>query len=125
MLTIDERVMALDDLAEVVAQEFMRLEVVSDFREKKQAFDQDNDVQKKLQTLEDNRAYISYRPEIRALQQDIMLSDSIYQLKLAENDIQTALSDLAEKIAAVISDEIEVDEHLPFKKGGHHGKHHH
>ncbi|MDN6013813.1 MAG: hypothetical protein L0I12_08625, partial [Lactococcus sp.] len=70
------------------------------------------------------QAYIAHRPEIRSLQQELMMTDEIFQLKLAENDVQGALSELVIKIAGVISADISVDEHLPLKKGGHHGKNH-
>ncbi|GAX46970.1 hypothetical protein [Pseudolactococcus reticulitermitis] len=125
MLIIDEKIIELDDLADRVAATFMKLDVVADFKARKLAFESDADLQQKLQTLEENRAYITYRPEIRALQQEILMTDTIYQLKLAENDVQTRLSELAKAISNVVSDAIVVDENLPLKKGGHHGRHHH
>ncbi|MDN5396557.1 MAG: hypothetical protein L0G05_08520, partial [Chryseobacterium sp.] len=104
---------------------FMSLAVVTDFKARKLAFESDAELQQKLQTLEENRAYITYRPEIRVLQQEILMTDTIYQLKIAENDVQSVLSELAKAISGVISDAIVVDENVPLKKGGHHGKHHH
>ena len=53
------------------------------------------------------------------------MTDTIYQLKIAENDVQSVLSEFAKAISGVISDAIVVDENVPLKKGGHHGKHHH
>ncbi|GAB2022905.1 YlbF family regulator [Pseudolactococcus yaeyamensis] len=125
MLIIDEKIIELDDLADRVAVAFMKLDVVADFKARKLTFESDAKLQQKLQTLEENKAYISYRPEICALQQEILMTDTIYQLKLAENDVQMALSELAKAISSVISDAIVVDENLPLKKGGHHGRHHH
>lgn len=125
MLIIDEKIIQLDGLADQVVSTFMTLDVVTDFKAKQAAFASDTEVQKQLQTLEENKAFINFRPELRTLQRDVLMTDSIYQLKIAENDIQTALSALARKLAGVISDSIEVDENLPFKKGGHHGRHHH
>jgi cell fate (sporulation/competence/biofilm development) regulator YlbF (YheA/YmcA/DUF963 family) len=125
MLIIDEKIIELDELADEVVKAFTKLEVVETFRTRKLAFESDTDLQAKLQTLEDNRAFIDFRPEIRTLQRSLMMDDTVYQLKLAENDVQTSLSDLAKKIAGVISDDIFVDENLPLKKGAHHGRHHH
>ena len=124
MLIIDEKIIELDDLADQVAAAFMSLAVVTDIKARKLAFESDAALQQKLQTLEENRAYITYRPEIRALQQEILMTDTIYQYKIAENDVQMSLSDLAKAISGVISDAIVVDENLPLKKGGHHGHHH-
>ena len=125
MLIIDEKIIELDDLADQVAAAFMSLAVVTDFKARKLAFESDAELQQKLQTLEENKAYITYRPEIRVLQQEILMTDTIYQLKIAENDVQSVLSELAKAISGVISDAIVVDENVPLKKGGHHGTHHH
>ena len=125
MLIIDEKIIELDDLADQVAAAFMSLAVVTDFKARKLAFESDAELQQKLQTLEENKAYITYRPEIRVLQQEILMTDSIYQLNIAENDVQSVLSELAKAISGVISDAIVDDENVPLKKGGHHGKHHH
>ena len=125
MLIIDEKIIELDDLADQVVAAFMSLAVVTDFKVRKLAFESDAELQQKLQTLEENRAYITYRPEIRVLQQEILMTDTIYQLKIAENDVPSVLSELAKAISGVISDAIVVDENVPLKKGGHHGKHHH
>ncbi|MFZ2476100.1 MAG: hypothetical protein WAW58_03035, partial [Lactococcus raffinolactis] len=95
MLIIDEKIIELDDLADQVAAAFMSLAVVTDFKARKLAFESDAELQQKLQTLEENRAYITYRPEIRVLQQEILMTDTIYQLKIAENDVQSVLSELA------------------------------
>jgi cell fate (sporulation/competence/biofilm development) regulator YlbF (YheA/YmcA/DUF963 family) len=124
MLIIDEKIIELDELADRVSDAFIKLTVVADFKARKLAFESDAVLQQKLQTLEENRAYITYRPEIRALQQEILMTDTIYQYKIAENDVQMSLSDLAKAISGVISDAIVVDENLPLKKGGHHGHHH-
>lgn len=124
MLIIDENIIALDDLADDLSHQFLDLAVVKAYTAKKIAFDSDDALQGKLRVLTENQAYIAHRPEIRSLQQELMMTDEIYQLKLAENDVQGALSELVIKIAGVISADISVDEHLPLKKGGHHGKKH-
>lgn len=125
MLIIDEKIIELDDLVDDVVKAFVKLEVVEAFRARKLAFELDDALQAELQILEDNREFIDFRPEIRTLQRSLVMNDTIYQLKLAENDVQTSLSDLAKSIAGVISDDIFVDENLPLKKGAHHGRHHH
>lgn len=124
MLIIDEKIIKLDELADKLASQFTELAVVEAFRSKQNAFEADDALQNKIKILEENLAYIRYRPEIKALQKELLMSDVIYELKVAENDVQKSLSDLVKKIAEVISDDIPVDEHLPLKKGGHHGKHH-
>ena len=124
MLIIDEKIIKLDELADKLASQFTELAVVEAFRSKQNAFEADDALQNKIKILEENLAYIRYRPEIKALQKELLMSDVIYELKVAENDVQKSLSDLAKKIAEVISADIPVDEHLPLKKGGHHGKHH-
>ena len=124
MLIIDEKIIKLDELADNLASQFTKLTVVDTFRSKQNAFETNDELQNKIKILEENLAYIRYRPEIKALQKELLMSDVIYELKVAENDVQKSLSDLVKKIAEVISADIPVDEHLPLKKGGHHGKHH-
>jgi hypothetical protein len=58
MLIIDEKIIELDDLADQVVAAFMSLAVVTDFKARKLAFESDAELQQKLQTLEENRAYI-------------------------------------------------------------------
>ncbi|MDR1605941.1 MAG: hypothetical protein LBS41_02385 [Streptococcaceae bacterium] len=125
MLRIDEKLIELDDLTDELTRAFLRLELVQIFQRRQQAFASDQVLQQQVKKLEENRAFVTMRPEIRALQQEVMMADATYQLKLAENDMQSALSELAKKIAGVISVDIFVDENLPLKKGGHHGRHHH
>jgi cell fate (sporulation/competence/biofilm development) regulator YlbF (YheA/YmcA/DUF963 family) len=124
MLIIDEKIIALDELADELVKAFVKLEVVTAFRERKSAFESDEALQEKLQTLEANRDFMDFRPEIRDLQRSLVMNETVYQLRLAENDVQASLSDLAKKIAGVVSDDIFVDENLPLKKGAHHGRHH-
>ena len=124
MLIIDEKIIKLDELADNLASQFTKLTVVDTFRSKQNAFETNDELQNKIKILEENLAYIRYRPEIKALQKELLMDEVIYELKVAENDVQKSLSDLVKKIAEVISDDIPVDEHLPLKKGGHHGKHH-
>ncbi|GFH41186.1 hypothetical protein [Pseudolactococcus insecticola] len=123
MLTIDENILALDDLADDVARAFLALPIVTEFQKKVAQFEADERLQEKIQRLEENRAFIAFRPEIRELQKEILMDETIYQLKISENDVQTTLSDLAKEVASTVSDGIVVDENLPFKKGGHHAHH--
>lgn len=124
MLIIDEKIIKLDELADQLASQFVQLAVAKAYRSKKKAFESDDVLQQKTKNLAENMAFIKFRPEIKALQKELLMNDVIYELKLAENDVQSSLSDLVKKIASVISADIPVDEQLPLKKGGHHGKHH-
>lgn len=124
MLIIDEKIIKLDELADKLASQFLNLAVAKAFRSKKRAFELNDELQEKTKILAENMAFINYRPEIKALQKELLMNDVIYELKLAENDVQSSLSNLVKQIAGVISDDISVDEQLPLKKGGHHGKHH-
>ncbi|GFH42786.1 regulator [Lactococcus hodotermopsidis] len=123
MLTIDEKILELDDLTDEVVRAFLTLDVVADFRTKAERFKSDRVLQADLQTLAENREFLPFRAEVRELQKSILMNETIYQLKVAENDVQKSLSDLAKKIAGAVSDDIFVDENLPFGKGGHHGRH--
>ena len=124
MLIIDEKIIKLDELADNLASQFTKLTVVDTFRSKQNAFETNDELQNKIKILEENLSYIRYRPEIKALQKELLMDEVIYELKVAENDVQKSLSDLVKKIANVISEDVPVDEQLPLKKGGHHGKHH-
>jgi cell fate (sporulation/competence/biofilm development) regulator YlbF (YheA/YmcA/DUF963 family) len=110
-------------LIDDVVQAFLKTEVAVKFRKQAQIFKADEVLQADLQLLEENRDLLAFRPEIRALQKSILMNKKIYEFKLAENDVQEVLSDLAKAIAARISETISVDENLPLKKGGHHGRH--
>ena len=92
--------------------------------EAKKAFEEDEDLQSKLRLLTDNQEYIAFRPELAQLRKEILLNEKVYQLRIAENDLQELLSELTKDISSAISAHIFVDENLPLKGGSRHGRHH-
>ncbi|MDR0297958.1 MAG: YlbF family regulator [Streptococcaceae bacterium] len=120
MLPIDERLFEIDAVLEALTQEVLASSEASSYRLAKKAFEEDADLQEKVARLDENRAFLTYRPEIRALQKEIALNEKVYQLKLAENELQALLSALTEKIAASISPTIAVNTYNPIKGGTKH-----
>ena len=123
MLIIDEDLIEIDDLVENIVQAFSCFPEVEAYRHAKTKFTEDEILQKKITQLNENQKYITFRPELRALQKEINTNVKVYPLRLAENDVQAILSDLTKAITQSISDNIYVDENLPLK-GGRHERHH-
>ncbi|MDN6030457.1 MAG: hypothetical protein L0I13_05325, partial [Lactococcus plantarum] len=73
MLIIDEKIIKLDELADNLASQFTKLTVVDTFRSKQNAFETNDELQNKIKILEENLAYIRYRPEIKALQKELLM----------------------------------------------------
>lgn len=124
MLIVNEDLMDLEDLTGKLTSEILLNPVFDRYKAAKLAVKNDNELQKKLSNLTENEEYVAFRPELRQLQKEVLMNEKIYALKIAENDVQEFLSDLTKKLVKSISEHIEVDENLPFSKGGKHGKHH-
>lgn len=124
MLIINEQLFEIDDLIDEVIKDFLNLPEVNAYRALKKAFEEDEDLQFKLQLLTDNQDYIAFRPELVQLRKELLLNEKVYQLRVAENDLQELLSELTKDITSAISEHIFVDENLPLKGGSRHGRHH-
>lgn len=124
MLIINEQLFEIDDLIDEVIKDFLNLPEVNAYRALKKAFEEDEDLQSKLQLLTDNQDYIAFRPELVQLRKELLLNEKVYQLRVAENDLQELLSELTKDITSAISEHIFVDENLPLKGGSRHGRHH-
>ncbi|NHI72737.1 hypothetical protein ET006_01180 [Lactococcus garvieae] len=124
MLIINEQLFEIDDLIDEVIKDFLNLPEVNAYRSLKKAFEEDEDLQSKLQLLTDNQDYIAFRPELVQLRKELLLNEKVYQLRVAENDLQELLSELTKDITSAISEHIFVDENLPLKGGSRHGRHH-
>ncbi|RZI49749.1 YlbF family regulator [Lactococcus kimchii] len=126
MLIIDQNLVEIDDLLDKLVSAFAQLSEVEAYRKARAEFLSDATLQKKVQIWNENKEFIPFRADLRALQQEINRNEKVYALRLAENDLQQILSTLTQKITQGISEHIYVDEHLPLKnsKGGHHGRHH-
>ena len=124
MLIINEQLFEIDDLIDEVVKDFLELPEVAAYRALKTTFEEDEDLQAKLQLLTDNQEYIAFRPELAQLRKEILLNEKVYQLRIAENDLQELLSELTKDISSAISAHIFVDENLPLKGGSRHGRHH-
>ena len=96
MLIINEQLFEIDDLIDEVVKDFLELPEVAAYR----------------------------RPELAQLRKEILLNEKVYQLRIAENDLQELLSELTKDISSAISAHIFVDENLPLKGGSRHGRHH-
>ncbi|WEV60451.1 YlbF family regulator [Streptococcaceae bacterium ESL0729] len=136
MLIVNESLAKIDDVIDKIVASFLTFNQVDHYRKAKSAFEDDFFLQEQIkslleknQLLAENEAYLPYRPElkelqreVRGLQRQINLNEHVYELRLAENDLQGLLADLTKDIAATISEDISIDEGLPFSKKGHHGK---
>ncbi|MDM5144555.1 hypothetical protein ICE98_01651 [Lactococcus lactis] len=123
MLIIDQNLLEIDDLLEKIMDSFLEFPEIKLYQKAKADFMADENLQNQLKVLNDNSDYISFRPELRALQHEINLNEKVYAFRLAENDLQQILTALTKKITNSISEQIYVDENLPLK-GGQHGRHH-
>lgn len=125
MLIIDENLLKVDALIDELVGEFSKMPEVIAYRKAKQIFESDIELQKQLSLLEENQEYLPYREELRQLQKEINVNQKVYNLRLAENDLQVILSNLTEKIAHAISKNIYVEDFSPLgRKGKHRGRHH-
>ncbi|GBG96060.1 YlbF family regulator [Lactococcus termiticola] len=126
MLIIDENLMAIDEkLDELVASLLEHEPEVEAYRLARRAFLEDAELQAQLQLLEEQADYIAFRPELKKLQKELMVNEKVYQLRLAENDLQRLLSELAKGLAGAISEDILIDENIPLARGGRHARHGH
>ncbi|WEV44956.1 YlbF family regulator [Streptococcaceae bacterium ESL0687] len=136
MLIVNESLAKIDDVIDKIVASFLSFDQVNNYKKAQADFEADiflqeqlKDLLEKNQLLAENEAYLPYRPElkelqreIRGLQREVNLNEHVYKLRLAENDLQGLLADLTRDIAATISEDISIDEGLPFSKKGHHGR---
>lgn len=120
VLHINEELFEIDDCIDDIVSELLRSEEVAHYRAARDEFLADDVLQGKLALLQENLEFTSIRPELRDLKREINLNDKVYQLKLAENDLQELLSNLAKTLSYSISKHIFIDENLPLRGGGHH-----
>lgn len=124
MLIINENLFEIDDSIDDLVKGILALPQVAAYHKLKTEFEADQDLQDNLRLLTENQDYIAFRPELAQLKKDILLNEKVYNLRVAENDLQELLSELTKDIASAISEHIFVDENLPLKGGAHHGRHH-
>jgi cell fate (sporulation/competence/biofilm development) regulator YlbF (YheA/YmcA/DUF963 family) len=120
VLHIDENLLAIDEEIDKLAEEILNSQQVRHYRQSRQAFRNDENLQDELAILNENLAYLNFRPDLRDLQKKINLNPKVYALRLAENDLQELLSELTKSLTASVSEHITIDENLPLKGGGHH-----
>lgn len=124
MLIINEQLFEIEDSIDTLVKAFLDLPQVAVYRGLKAEFEADKDLQEKLNILTENEEYIAFRPELLQLKKEILFNEKVYNLRVAENDLQELLSDLTKDIASSISEHIFVDENLPLKGGSRHERHH-
>ncbi|MBL3716096.1 MULTISPECIES: YlbF family regulator [Lactococcus] len=124
MLIINEQLFEIEDSIDTLVKAFLDLPQVAVYRTLKAEFEADKDVQDKLRILTENQEYVAFRPELLELRKEILFNEKVYNLRVAENDLQELLSDLTKDIASSISEHIFVDENLPLKGGSRHERHH-
>ncbi|MFC4653380.1 YlbF family regulator [Lactococcus nasutitermitis] len=124
MLIIDEKLLEIENSFDNLVTEIGKSSEVARYKKLRRAFLADEKLQKKIAQLNENRDFLAYRPELRELQKEIFMDEKVYQLRLAENDVQVILSNLTKKIASSISENIYVDENIPLKGGSRHDRHH-
>ncbi|MDR0200365.1 MAG: YlbF family regulator [Streptococcaceae bacterium] len=118
MLHVDEDLLAIDALIEAVVAEILASDEAKTYQEAAVKFDRDAEIAEKIARLDENRAYLPYREDLRALAKEINVHPTVYGLKLAENDLQRRLSNLTKEIASAISKDIRVDDALPLGLDG-------
>lgn len=124
MLIIDEQLLEIDQLIDQLVEDFTQTPKYSDYQAIKINFENDSQLQEKIKTLQENMDYLNFRAELKTLQKEIISHPLVYQLKLAENDLQAELNTLSKHISQTISTHIYVDENLPLKGGSRHDRHH-
>jgi len=123
MLIIDEELVAIDQAVdELVASLIIEPEFLA-YQAAAQAVEEDAGLSKQLQLLAEEEAHIAFRPELKKLQKELIMNEKVYQLRVAENELQALLSEVAGELSGAISKEIMIDENLPLAKGGRHGRH--
>lgn len=124
MLIIDEKLLQLDEELDGLVAAILEEPVIASYLAAKATFLADEELQRQLSLLEENQNYLPFRKELQELQKSLLLNEKVYALRVAENDVQELLSKLAAELTGAISPEIWIDENLPLKKGGRHGRHH-
>jgi cell fate (sporulation/competence/biofilm development) regulator YlbF (YheA/YmcA/DUF963 family) len=120
MLRIDEDLFEIDALIENLVANILASPEAERYRVAKQALESDPQLQEELLKLQESADLIAFRSELRDLQKKVTVNPKVYQLKLAENDLQAELSALAKKLSAAVSENIAVDDLSPIQRGGHH-----
>ncbi|MDR2975812.1 MAG: YlbF family regulator [Streptococcaceae bacterium] len=120
MLHIDNNLLEIDSSIDEIVAELLKSDEVMLYRKARENFLKDEKLQNKIAVLQQNIDFIPFRSDLRELQREINLNEKVYQLKLAENDLQEILSNLTKAITYSISKNIPIDENLPLRGGGHH-----
>lgn len=120
MLRIDERLLEFDVLVDELVDELLSSEETDNYRKRRIDFVGDADLQEELMTLNENLEWVNYRPELRELKKEIILNEKVYQLRLAENDLQELLSSITKSLVQELSVHVPIDENLVLRGGNHH-----
>jgi cell fate (sporulation/competence/biofilm development) regulator YlbF (YheA/YmcA/DUF963 family) len=120
VLHIDNNLLEIDSSIDEIVAELLKSDEVMLYRKARENFLKDEKLQNKIAVLQQNIDFIPFRSDLRELQREINLNEKVYQLKLAENDLQEILSNLTKAITYSISKNIPIDENLPLRGGGHH-----
>ncbi|MCL2681527.1 MAG: YlbF family regulator [Streptococcaceae bacterium] len=121
MLVINDELFQIEDSITYTVERLVETSEFEFYWIAKKKFDEDIELQEKIKILDKNKNFIEFRPELEQLQKDIIFNEKVYQLRIAENDVQTLLSEITKNISHALSKNINIDENLPIKKGGHHG----
>ena len=109
----------MDEVVDDLILDLLNTDEVKNYRQKEADFLSDFSLQEKLNELNENLDLINYRSELRDLKKEINLNERVYQLRLAENDLQELLSGVTASLTEKVSKYIFVDENLPLKGGSH------
>ena len=120
MLHIDEKLLEMDEVIDDLVLDLLDSDEVRNYHQRRADFLSDVALQEKIRELNKNAQHINYRPELRELKKQVNLNDKVYQLRLAENDLQELLSSVTKLLVNKVSEHIFIDENLPLKGGNHH-----
>ncbi|MBM7643593.1 YlbF family regulator [Streptococcus loxodontisalivarius] len=128
MLIIDESLFELEDAADDLVAAFWELPEAKIYQNALQAFENDGQLQEDVslfvalrERFEEQKDYIKFRPEVRELKKQVLAqkrkvdtNEKMQNLRQAQTTLQSLLSDLAQDLSNVVSEDIFVDRALPF-----------
>lgn len=128
MLSINQELVAIDEAIDEVAQSFLNLSLVAEYKEKKSDFLSDLELQERInefQVLKEDydsiKAFAPYRSDLSQLRRqlfsrkrEIDLNPKVIAYRQAEVALQEVLAKLTSSLTEVISTSIFVDTGLPL-----------
>ena len=128
MLSINQKLFAIEDAMEEVVVTFLQLDSVQQYKKVRRDFLLDDELQKSIlafQDLQDNyqevKDFTEYRPEVQELRRHLFqkkreldIHKKVVKLRQSEVAVQEVLASLSQRITIAVSGDIFVDTGLPL-----------